>query len=78
MPDITLWGFDGSTYVRTVKMLLAENGVTGFRQVPLNVLEGEPTCSPTRARRSLAPAWCQASPLAARRTIWRTARNGLA
>ena len=42
MPDITLWGFDGSTYVRTVKMLLAEKGVTEFRQVPLNVLEGEP------------------------------------
>ncbi len=42
MSDITLWGFDGSTYVRTVKMLLAEKGVTEFRQVPLNVLEGEP------------------------------------
>ncbi len=42
MPDITLWGFDGSTYVRTVKMLLAEKGVTDFKQVPLNVLAGEP------------------------------------
>ena len=42
MADITLWGFDGSTYVRTVKMLLAEKGVTQFRQVPLNVLQGEP------------------------------------
>jgi glutathione S-transferase len=42
MPDITLWGFDGSTYVRTVKMLLAEKGVTEFTQVPLNVLAGEP------------------------------------
>ena len=41
MSDITLWGFDGSTYVRTVKMLLAEKNVTEFRQVPLNVLEGE-------------------------------------
>ena len=39
---ITLWGFDGSTYVRTVKMLLAEKGVTEFTQVPLNVLAGEP------------------------------------
>ena len=28
MSDMTLWGFDGSTYVRTVKMLLAEKGVT--------------------------------------------------
>lgn len=42
MSEITLWGFDGSTYVRTVKMLLAEKGVTRFRQEPLNVLQGEP------------------------------------
>jgi glutathione S-transferase len=42
MSDMTLWGFDGSTYVRTVKMLLAEKGVTQFKQVPLNVLEGDP------------------------------------
>ena len=42
MSDMTLWGFDGSTYVRTVKMLLAEKGVTDFKQVPVNVLEGEP------------------------------------
>jgi glutathione S-transferase len=42
MSEITLWGFDGSTYVRTVKMLLAEKGVTAFKQVPLNVLAGEP------------------------------------
>jgi len=42
MSDIILWGFDGSTYVRTVKMLLAEKGVTQFKQMPLNVLEGEP------------------------------------
>jgi glutathione S-transferase len=41
MPDITLWGFDGSTYVRTVKMLLAEKGVTDVKQVPLNVLAGD-------------------------------------
>jgi glutathione S-transferase len=42
MSNMTLWGFDGSTYVRTVKMLLAEKGVTDFTQVPLNVLAGEP------------------------------------
>jgi len=42
MSDITLWGFDGSTYVRTIKMLLAEKGYTQFKQVQLNVLEGEP------------------------------------
>ena len=42
MSDMTLWGFDGSTYVRTVKMVLAEKGVTDFKQVPLNVLAGEP------------------------------------
>ena len=50
MPDITLWGFDGSTYVRTVKMLLAEKGVTGFKQVPLNVLKGEPRSEEHRQR----------------------------
>ncbi len=42
MSEIVLWGFDGSTYVRTVKMLLAEKGCSDFRQVPLNVLKGEP------------------------------------
>lgn len=42
MSDITLWGFDGSTYVRTVRMLLAEKGVTQYKQVPLNVLQGDP------------------------------------
>jgi glutathione S-transferase len=42
MSDMILWGFDGSTYVRTVKMLLAEKGYTQFRQEPLNVLQGEP------------------------------------
>ena len=36
-----LYGFDGSTYVRTVRMLLAEKGVD-YEQVPVNVLEGEP------------------------------------
>jgi glutathione S-transferase len=39
---MVLWGFDGSTYVRTIKMLLAEKGFTAFKQVPLNVLAGEP------------------------------------
>jgi glutathione S-transferase len=42
MSAMTLWGFDGSTYVRTVKMLLAEKGYTDFEQVPLNVLDGDP------------------------------------
>lgn len=42
MSTMTLWGFDGSTYVRTVKMLLSEKGATDFEQVPLNVLAGEP------------------------------------
>jgi glutathione S-transferase len=37
-----LWGFDGSTYVRTVKMLLAEKQYTDFEQVQVNVLAGEP------------------------------------
>lgn len=42
MAKMTLWGFDGSTYVRTVKMLLAEKGTTDFEQISLNVLEGDP------------------------------------
>lgn len=42
MADIVLWGFDGSTYVRTIKMVLAEKGVTQFEQIPLNVLAGDP------------------------------------
>jgi glutathione S-transferase len=36
-----LYGFDGSTYVRTVRMLLAEKGIE-YDQVPVNVLAGEP------------------------------------
>jgi glutathione S-transferase len=50
MSDMTLWGFDGSTYVRTVKMVLAEKGVTEFKQVPLNVLKGEPKTPEHRER----------------------------
>jgi glutathione S-transferase len=42
MPTMTLWGFDGSNYVRTVKMLLAEKQFTDFEQVQLNVLKGDP------------------------------------
>lgn len=36
-----IYGFDGSTYVRTVRMLLAEKGAE-YDQVPVNVLAGEP------------------------------------
>ena len=50
MADITLWGFDGSTYVRTVKMLLAEKHVSDFKQIPLNVLKGEPKTGEHLAR----------------------------
>ncbi len=42
MSDMTLYGFDGSTYVRTVKMLLALKAYTDFKQVQVNVLTGEP------------------------------------
>jgi glutathione S-transferase len=42
MTEMILWGFDGSTYVRTVKMVLAEKGFTQFKQMPLNVLAGDP------------------------------------
>jgi glutathione S-transferase len=50
MSEIILWGFDGSTYVRTVKMVLAEKGETQFKQVPLNVLKGEPKTPEHRQR----------------------------
>lgn len=36
-----LYGFDGSTYVRTVRMVLADKGID-YDQVPVNVLDGEP------------------------------------
>ncbi len=39
--DLVLYGFDGSTYVRTVRMLLAEKSAE-YDQVPVNVLAGEP------------------------------------
>ena len=42
MAKITLWGFNGSTYVRTVRMVFAEKGVADYEQVPVNVLKGEP------------------------------------
>jgi hypothetical protein len=35
MSEFVLWGFDASTYVRTIKMLLAEKHFTQFKQVPL-------------------------------------------
>ena len=41
MARIVLYGFDGSTYVRTVRMLLAEKGAQ-YEQVPVHVLKGEP------------------------------------
>ena len=50
MTKITLWGFNGSTYVRTVRMLLTGKGVADYEQVPVNVLEGEPK-SPEHLRR---------------------------
>lgn len=42
MSKITLWGFSGSTYVRAIRMLLAEKGVHDYEQIPVNVLKGEP------------------------------------
>ncbi len=42
MSTIKVWGFNGSTFVRTIRMVLAEKGVTDYEQVPVNVLKGEP------------------------------------
>ena len=54
MSDIVLSGAPtSSTYVRTVKMLLAEKGVTDFKQVQLNVLKGEPKTPEHLARHPL-------------------------
>ena len=50
MSTITLWGFSGSTYVRSVRMLLSEKKVGDYEQVPLNVLEGEPKSAEHRQR----------------------------
>jgi glutathione S-transferase len=50
MAKMVLWGFNGSTYVRTIKMLLAEKAFTDFVQVPLNVLAGEPQTPEHRQR----------------------------
>jgi glutathione S-transferase len=50
MIKIKLWGFSGSTYVRTVRMLLAEKEATGYEQVPIDVLKGEPKSPEHRER----------------------------
>ena len=42
MSDITVYGFAGSCYVRIVRMILAEKGVTDYKHVPVDVLKGEP------------------------------------
>lgn len=47
--SLTLYGFDGSTYVRTIKMLLAAKEAA-FEQVPINVLTGEPREAAHRVR----------------------------
>jgi glutathione S-transferase len=39
--ETTLYGFDGSTFVRTVKMVLMHKDIA-FNQVVVNVLKGEP------------------------------------
>ena len=40
MAEYTLYGFNASTYVRTVRMLLIEKGIA-YEQVPVNILAGE-------------------------------------
>jgi len=46
---VTLYGFDGSTFVRTVRIVLAKKGIA-YTQVPVNVLAGE-TRSPEHLAR---------------------------
>ena len=50
-----LYGFDGSTYVRTVRMVLHEKGAE-YDQVPVHVLNGEPPSSTGRVRTGLTSA----------------------
>jgi glutathione S-transferase len=40
MPAYTLYGFNGSTYTRTIRLLLHEKGIA-YEQVPVNILAGE-------------------------------------
>ena len=49
MTKPTLYGFDASTYVRTVRMVLKDKGAD-YEQVPVNVLAGEPR-SPEHLKR---------------------------
>ncbi|MEM6677111.1 MAG: glutathione S-transferase family protein [Pseudomonadota bacterium] len=44
-----LYGFSGSTFVRTVRMVLADKAIA-YDQVPVNVLTGEPKEAEHRAR----------------------------
>jgi glutathione S-transferase len=50
MSNMKLWGFDGSTYVRTVKMVLVEKQYSDYGQVQVNVLAGEPKAAEHMAR----------------------------
>ncbi|MBN9510514.1 MAG: glutathione S-transferase family protein [Alphaproteobacteria bacterium] len=49
MAALVLYGFSGSTYVRTVRMVLHAKGAD-YEQVPVNVLAGEPRQEAHRAR----------------------------
>ncbi|MEL7348376.1 MAG: glutathione S-transferase family protein [Pseudomonadota bacterium] len=49
MTKPVLYGFDGSTFVRSVRMVLRDKGID-YDQVPLNVLEGEPLTPEHRTR----------------------------
>ena len=49
---LTVYGFEESTYVRTVRMVLAEKGAE-YDLVPVNIMEGEGT-QPEHLARQLA------------------------
>ena len=50
MTAMTLWGDDGSTHVRTVKMVFAEKGFTDYEQIALDGADGEPEAPAARER----------------------------
>jgi hypothetical protein len=75
MTAIIFCGFDGITYVQTVRMRLADNG-SHYEQVPVNVRKDEPrqsehvACHPLGERRCPNTIGSASSKRAVSRHIW--------
>ena len=57
MSKMTLWGFDGSTYVRTIKMLLADSRSDRFN-ASHSLYAAAPTASSAASARRWASTFC--------------------